>query len=338
LRRGSGCRGGCSNELRTHKRFPPQFPLPPASKFAVKFWVGITDKNWYEFLRGRSPDEVNFWQPGPRPLAAFLQPGVPFLFKLHAPDHFIVGGGFFVRFSVLPARLAWEAFREKNGVPDYGMLKRRVEQYRKQSIRGDPDIGCNVLNAPFFFSEEDWIPIPADWPANVQRGLTYDTANESASRLWNRVAEHLLATERDTGAAGEPARYGAEYLTRARLGQGTFRILVTEAYQRRCAITGERTLPVLEAAHIRPYAEEGPHMISNGILLREDLHTLFGDGYITLTEGLRVEVSKRIREEFENGREYYAYHGRQVVAIPERVEDRPAKDFLQWHNEHVFVG
>ena len=38
----------------------------------------------------------------------------------------------------------------------------------------------------------------------------------------------------------------------ARLGHGAFRLLVTDAYQRRCAVTGERTLPVLDAAHIRP--------------------------------------------------------------------------------------
>jgi len=304
----------------------------------MKFWVGITDKNWYEYLRDRSPDEVNFWQPGPRRLAAFLQPGAPFLFKLHAPNNVIVGGGFFVRFSVLPARLAWEAFRENNGVPDYVALKRRVEQYRKMSIRGDPDIGCNILNAPFFFSEKDWIPIPADWPQHVQRGLTYDTMNEPASQLWNRVAQRREARAQVTLHSEEPARYGAEYLTRARLGQGAFRILVTEAYQRRCAITGERTLPVLEAAHIRPYAEDGPHLINNGILLREDLHTLFDDGYITVTDDLCVKVSKRIRDKFENGREYYAHDGRQLTVMPQHVEDRPATDFLQWHNEHVFVG
>ena len=35
------------------------------------------------------------------------------------PHNFVVGGGFFVRFSALPARLAWEAFGEKNGVADY---------------------------------------------------------------------------------------------------------------------------------------------------------------------------------------------------------------------------
>src|SRR5438128_4679515 len=125
----------------------------------MRFWIGVTDKAWFERLRMQAPDEVNFWQPSASSVASFLEPGSPFLFKLHSPDNYIVGGGFFVRFSALPARLAWEAFGEKNGVADYAALKRRVEQYRKAPIRGDPEIGCNVLNAPFFFTEEDWIPI-----------------------------------------------------------------------------------------------------------------------------------------------------------------------------------
>jgi putative restriction endonuclease len=304
----------------------------------MRFWTGVTDKAWFDSLRALSPDEVNFWQPSPRPTAAFLEPGTPFLFKLHSPNNFVVGGGFFVRFSALPARLAWEAFGEKNGVSDYDELKRRVEQYRKVRIRGDPEIGCNVLNAPFFFAKGKWIPVPDDWAPNIVRGKTYDTADNAGLRLWNQVEERLGEASLEEAALGNAARYGAEYLTRARLGQGAFRVLVTEAYHRRCAVTGERTLPVLEAAHIRPYANDGPHLISNGILLREDLHTLFDDGYITITRDLRIEVSKRIREEFENGHEYYAHDGRQVVAMPERFEDRPATEFLRWHKEHKFLG
>lgn len=56
------------------------------------------------------------------------------------------------------------------------------------------------------------------------------------------------------------------------LGQGGFQILVTDAYTRRCTITGERTLPALEAHHIRPFSEEGPHRTDNGLLLRSDWH------------------------------------------------------------------
>src|SRR5581483_4694792 len=268
----------------------------------MKFWVGVTDKAWFESLRVRSPDEVNFWQPSSRPVAGFLEPGVPFLFKLHAPDNFIVGGGFFVRFSALPAKLAWEAFGEKNGVADYTALRRRIEQYRGPT-KEDPEIGCNVLNGPFFFEEAEWIPVTESWAPNIVRGRTFDTEVPDGLRLWNAVSERLRAIPTAEETVEQSARYGAEYLTRARLGQGAFRVLVTEAYGRRCAITGERTLPVLEAAHIKPYAQTGPHLVSNGLLLRSDLHILFDEGYVTVNEDLKVEVSSRIKEKYENGRE-----------------------------------
>jgi putative restriction endonuclease len=301
----------------------------------MKFWVGVTDRAWYEHLCQSEPDEVNFWQPSARRLAEFLEPGVPFLFKLHAPDNFIVGGGFFVRFSALPARLAWEAFGEKNGVEDYAALRKRIEQYRGV-VRGDPEIGCNVLNGPFFFAEKDWIAVPGTWAPNIVRGRTFDTVENDGLRLWNTVEERLsqFATP---GNRVEAPRFGADYLIRARLGQGAFRVLVTEAYDRRCAITGERTLPVLEAAHIKPYSESGPHLISNGLLLRSDLHILFDEGYVTVTEDLRIEVSKRIKEEYENGREYYQYRGKPLLVVPGDADERPGKAFLRWHNEK-FLG
>jgi putative restriction endonuclease len=301
----------------------------------LRFWVGVTDKAWFEHLRVRAPDEVNFWQPSPRRLADFLEPGVPFLFKLHAPDNFIVGGGFFVRFSALPARLAWEAFGDKNGVADYAALRRRIEQYR-DDVRGDPEIGCNILSGPFFFEERDWIPVPESWAPNIVRGRTFDTDEIDGLKLWNAVSESLARRPSGESRVEEP-RFGAEYLRRARLGQGIFRVMVTEAYERRCAITGERTLPVLEAAHIKPHSESGPYLVSNGLLLRSDLHILFDEGYVTVTEDLRVEVSDRIREQYENGREYYQYSGKRLFKIPDSTDERPGREFLRWHNEHMFV-
>jgi putative restriction endonuclease len=302
----------------------------------LRFWVGVTDQDWFERLPASAPDEVNFWQPSAGRRAVRLEAGAPFLFKLHAPRNYVVGGGFFVRYSALPARLAWDAFREKNGVQDYAELRRRIERYRKTASAGDPVIGCNILNAPFFLEEEEWVPIPETWAPNTQQGRTFDTAENDGLLLWNAVSSHLPGT---VGAAQQVAspRFGTEYLTRARLGQGAFRVLVTEAYDRRCAITGERTLPVLEAAHIKPFAQTGPHLVSNGLLLRSDLHILFDDGYVTVTDDYRVEVSNRIKEEFENGREYYQYRGRKLITLPGSAGEQPAADFLRWHNEHVFV-
>lgn len=303
----------------------------------MQFWVGVTDNDWFSYLSQQSPDEVNFWQPSAAAMPRFLQPGVPFLFKLHSPHNYISGGGFFVRFSVLPARVAWEAFGEKNGAADYATLRARVIHYRGP-VQGDPEIGCSILNAPFFWPEQDWIPVPPTWARNIVRGRTFDTSTAEGLKLWNQVEARFRAQSLAVLTAEEGATFGAEYLTRARLGQGAFRILVTEAYHRRCAVTGERTLPVLEAAHIQPYSEHGPHVIANGILLREDLHTLFDRGYLTVTQRLRVEVSKRIREEFENGREYYKYDGQPIDNIPSAPDEVPSREFLLWHNQHVYLG
>jgi hypothetical protein len=60
-------------------------------------------------------DEVNFWQPGGRSQFRVLQPGELFLFKLHSPNNFIVGGGLFGHASIVPISLAREAFGDKNG-------------------------------------------------------------------------------------------------------------------------------------------------------------------------------------------------------------------------------
>jgi len=307
----------------------------------MKIWVGVTDKNWYENLVRLAPEEVNFWQPSGSRNFRVLQAGEPFLFKLHSPENFIVGGGFFVRYSALPASVAWDAFGRKNGVDSLHDLIHRVRRYRVDDQSVDPVIGCNVLVEPFFFPRGEWIPVPTTWAANIVQGKTYDSLSEEGKKLWEAVQERIQLSQRvreagSTESINAGRRFGAEYLARGRLGQGAFRVLVTDAYSRRCAVTGEKTLPVLEAAHIKPYASEGPHSIKNGILLRSDLHKLFDLGYVTVTPSLVLEVSPRLKEEWKNGREYYAYHGKELRCRPIEATDIPSREFLQWHNENTF--
>lgn len=97
-------------------------------------------------------------------------------------------------------------------------------------------------------------------------------------------------------------------------------------------------LPVFKAAHIKPFTEDGPHEISNGIFMRSDLHTLFDGGYLTLTREFNVEVSKRIREEFSNGREYYALQGSKLLTLLEDPASRPDPANLEWHQNNRFLG
>jgi HNH endonuclease len=309
---------------------------------ALEFWVGITDNAWFDFLARLKPDEVNFWRPSGKGFAA-IDIGGPFLFKLHSPLNYIVGGGFFVRSERLPLSLAWEAFEEKNGAPGQAELRGLIQRYRG-SMDPDPEIGCIILNQPFFIPRERWIPAPADWGASIMTGKTYDTTEPHGRRLWEAVQPWLPVFEpaevqpAPVLDSSETARlFGKEYLRRSRLGQGAFRILVTDAYDRRCAVSGERTLPVLQASHIKPYGK-GPNRVDNGLLLRSDLHILFDRGYVTVNPDLRVEVSPRIKEKFENGRDYYKHHGQRLAVLPAARVDQPNADFLKWHNESVFRG
>ena len=307
----------------------------------MRTYVGITDYEWATFLSRRPDiDEVNFWKPGGEQGFAALQPGAPFLFKLHAPRNVVVGGGFFVHFTRLPTSIAWEAFGEKNGTRSLHEMRTRIEKYRKTPpTRDDYSIGCIILGEPFFFPERDWIPVPSDWHPSIQQGKTYDLTHSPGRELWDAVQARLLSADTRAVAARvtepEAPRYGDPTLVFPRLGQGTFRSIVTDAYDRRCAMTGERTLPVLDAAHIKPYAYQGLHRVQNGLLLRKDLHRLFDLGYVTVTPDHKVEVSRCIREEFSNGRDYYALDGR-VIRLPEESAWRPNPQFLEWHAETIF--
>lgn len=304
----------------------------------MKFYVGITDLAWYTYLSDQKADEVNFWQPSGGRTFRALDPGEPFLFKLHSPQNFIVGGGFFSRFTPCPLNYAWEAFQQKNGAQSFAEMRERVQKYRRSEvpIRADETIGCILLQQPFFFKPEDWIHA-SDWARSIVQGKTYDTATFEGQTLWQDVQDRLAAAspvlDESVGIAAQ--KYGKAQIVLPRLGQGAFRIIVADAYERRCALSSSRILHVLESAHIKPYAVSGTHSPTNGILLREDVHTLFDLGYITVTPEYKVEVSKRMKEEFENGVEYYGMQGK-TIHLPEVEQFRPSQKMLSWHNENVF--
>jgi len=308
---------------------------------SVRLIIAVTDGDWFEQLRRKSDlSEVNFWAPSDSTFRA-LQPGELFLFKLHAPNNFIVGGGIFAHANSMPCSLAWEAFREANGASSLAEMRGRIVKYRRiKPEKDDFVIGCRILTQPFFLKEDHWISVPESFSKNIVKFKGYDTDNTDGRRLWDAVHGALAgetAVKLVSFAEQQQSRYGEPVLVRPRLGQGAFRILVTDNYRRRCAISGERTLPALDAAHIRPFSAGGLHEASNGILMRRDIHSLFDLGYVTITPALKFEVSKRIREEYENGRHYYALHG-VSIAVPESADRQPSPSALSWHNDHCFKG
>lgn len=305
----------------------------------MKGFVGVTDWDWFRQLRREEPDDVNFWRPSGQLLRA-LQPGDPFLFKLHAPRNVIAGGGFFVESRQLPVSQAWMAFERRNGVRDHDELLTRIDHYRRArsgSGPSDPLIGAVLLTQPFFFADDEFVPAPEDWKANIVVGKGYDLATGVGARVWHAVLERLRFRNAAELPPADADRASRRTWVEQRLGQGTFRTRVTDAYGRRCAVAGERTLPVLEAAHIKPYAQQGPNRVDNGLLLRSDLHRLFDRGLVTIEpEPLTFGVSERIRDEYSNGRVYYELEGRPLVVLPELIEHRPNRAFLEHLRSVIF--
>jgi len=164
----------------------------------VNLYVGITDYDWFQFLSAQpSVDEVNFWQPGGRTNFKALKPGELFLFKLHSPRNFIVGGGVFAHADILPVSMAWEAFGASNGAATLTEMRKRIAFYRNQADdpRNDYMIGCRILTQPFFFPEDQWIQIPPSWSPHIQQGRTYDkprrTVGPCGRRYWNERLNSL---------------------------------------------------------------------------------------------------------------------------------------------------
>src|SRR4051794_38979696 len=212
----------------------------------MRLFVAVTDYDWFR-LHAAKPiiEEVNFWKPSAEANFKALAVGEPLLFKLHSPRNFIAGGGFFTKFVRLPLRLAWETFGEGNGVRSLQEARTRIAKYRRATIavNEDPEIGCIILSEPFFFPEDLWIPVPSDFSLNIVSGKGYSTQDGIGQTLWAEVTERLQAvsgTRIEVGnatiAAIEGRRYGDPIPVRPRIGQGGFRILETDAYERRCAI------------------------------------------------------------------------------------------------------
>jgi putative restriction endonuclease len=307
----------------------------------MRAFVAVTDRDWFDFLsRQYEIDEVNFWQPqGGNTEFRALARGQPLLFKLKAPVNAIAGVGFFEYFAQLPLGLAWDAFGIKNGAASLEAVREKIARLRRS--HNDPHenftVGCLVLVEPVFWPQDLWIPQPEDFHPQVVRGKSYDLSTGTGAKLWAAVAERFRLSEGQVSGPGPFGGFSDPSLVRRRIGQGTFRVAVTQAYERQCAVTRERALPALEAAHIRPFAETAVHYVREGLLLRSDVHRLFDRGYITVTPSHHVEASMRMKDDFNDGDTYIQLHGKPIW-VPDRHAYRPDPEALRWHNENVYRG
>ncbi len=311
--------------------------------------VAPTDGRWFDYLRSVAEDgrldEVNFWRPLAQTHFNALIPGEPFFFRLKHPVNAVAGYGFFAHFALLPIGLAWEAFGTRNGDVSIDRFIARIAEYRKQTpaevALGKRPVACIVLREAHFLRETEWLPWGSteDWHPNLMTYKTYNLAGgpglKLASLLHNGKPAELVP---EFQLMSEDERLRQQALLAVREGQGSFRVRVLSAYQWRCAVTGERSIPTLDAAHIQPYLGPASNHLQNGLTLRADIHRLFDTGYVTITPDYRFEVSRRLRDDFENGGEYYRLRGSRLTVLPSDPRKQPNRQALDWHNTTVFRG
>lgn len=106
-------------------------------------------------------------------------------------------------------------------------------------------------------------------------------------------------------------------------GQAEFRANLLDAYSGHCAITGCQVKRVLQAAHIIEYRGKASNRAQNGLLLREDVHTLFDNALLGVNPmSLEVEIAPSLKDT-----EYEELEGKRLL-LPEDPRLHPNREYL----------
>jgi len=164
------------------------------------------------------------------------------------------------------------------------------------------------------------ILIEADLPADLWKGIVTGPQGTTAT-LSESDIECASVEFKPENAEAEKEKISRSVALRR--GQPKFRKKLLSAYKNACAVTGTSFPPILEAAHIVPYMGEKTNHVTNGILLRSDIHTLFDLGLLGVNQNYEVVVSSSLKYT-----EYEAYNGRQL-RLPTASEEQPSLSALK---------
>ena len=158
----------------------------------MKIYVGVTNADWFRFIKARDLKSVNFWRPGKKEFRALPERGL-FLFKVKKPYNCIAGGGYFADYKRMTITQAWESFAEGNGAASVQSFYAAINdnQSKEHIDLSGTQIGCILLEDVFFFDEEEWIPLPDSFSKYTVSGKEYDTEDEEGAKLYREVQKRL---------------------------------------------------------------------------------------------------------------------------------------------------
>ena len=205
-------------------------------------------------------------------------------------------------------------------------------------------LGCNPVDwfsalwtssekgkSPQHFRDEYRELFTREGTKNFRYGINKNLSNEVAGVIRELGPLELNGTVQELDSAGvftpvtdEDARRWCMRAILLRRGQPQFRAKLLKAYRGLCAVTRCNAVDALEAAHIKPYDGPVTNVVSNGILLRADLHTLFDLNLIGIDpKDHSVRVSHKLR-----GTVYRELDGSRLC-IPNDPDERPDSPALE---------
>ena len=306
----------------------------------IDLYIGNTDHDWFDFCsQQRDLTEVNFWQPSAQPFKVMTEGGI-FFFRRKAPIGLIGGFGTLVSAEKASIGLLWDELGTSNGVSSEEEFIQRVKKYRNsQFVDRSTLVGFKILADPVFLDEENWFELPDDWSPNIVTGKGYSSSTLQGERLLSKFQEFARLNSRMTESAkailgfSEPPVGGFRTSeSKQRIGQGRFRLNLLSAYGGRCAITGCDVAEVLVAAHIRSFASSIDHSTQNGLLMRQDIHSLFDNGLLYIDAEFHVRLSEKFKLNYGSSSEYRELDGR-ALRLPRNKAFWPSVMALEEHRK-----
>jgi hypothetical protein len=165
----------------------------------------------------------------------------------------------------------------------------------------DLDYGGNhaAFNEPSWYIGVIRLVFEDSTRTRIKQVLWRDDGQRGFEEMTDELVEwsnHHLSVKELTNFDPKDARDGRQrinQLVAIRQGQPAFRKKLMTAY-RRCAVTGCTIEQVLEAAHISPYRGDHTNHVTNGLLLRADVHTLFDLGLLKVHPNYRIDADDHI--------------------------------------------
>lgn len=298
---------------------------------------------WQEILQSEYLNSgavsINFWTPGDRQIEERLLNLPPGSLVLLVCDHddgrtYILGGGFFFRWTEQTPAAAWQRFGVRNGAATFEELTADI-----RSCGGNPEgtIRGPTIDNIFLFPEEDVFTLPEVVRPHFENRSYYFLGRETPLAMYlNKFVKLRRADFISKYGAEWRGIYSAASTRNSRNYAPSFRARVFAAYNYRCAVTRTTAGMVLNAAHIQPFYDNTFQHADNGILLRTDIYRLFYHGYITAyydDDVIRVRISGG--KEAAWGADYAQYDGIEL-AVPEDRALWPRREYLSWHNKFCF--